>query len=147
MTAIKSFFKSRSRHIIDEIPFLIMRSGKIKDQHKHKWIHLQDQRHVLHIWLYHHKLWYTSSRVNAIPFPVLWRTVFDKDNRIGYDLISYPHKDFNHQKALGHKQPVTCSTHNSHGIVSEIHCEILHMGSVMGHRSGPPECSPIYNCF
>lgn len=50
----------------------------------------------------------------------------------GATFISFAHKDFSHQEPLGHKQPVTCSTHNSLGIVSETHSEILNMGSGVG---------------
>lgn len=77
-----------------------------------------------------------------MPFPLLWRTVSDKGNRIGYNLISCPQKDFNHQEALSHKQLVTCSIHNSLGIISGSHCKIPHMWSGTGHRSWPPEYSP-----
>lgn len=36
--------------------------------------------------------------------------------------VSFLHKDFSHPEALSRKQLVTCLTHNSLGIVSEILC-------------------------
>ncbi|KAG7240938.1 hypothetical protein INR49_026194 [Caranx melampygus] len=75
--------------------------------------------------------------------------VFDKGNGIGYDLISFPCKDFNHQEALGHKQldlwrPGGVVIHKSDGIPESLrikdgklyqnHCELHRASCLGGHR-------------
>lgn len=76
------------------------------------------------------------------PLPSLWRTAFDKGGGIECDLHKPPPQRLQSQRALGHKQLVTCSTHNSPGIVSEICSENpLCVGSVIGQRKPSSNCS------
>lgn len=82
---------------------------------------------------------------NATPYLYVEGQCLARTTGLDTTFISLPNRDFNHHEALNHKQMVTCAGHYSLGIVSEIRCEILHMGSVTGRRSWPAEGSLNYS--